>query len=61
MQEYRVRLPDDQALYLEAVIGADCTNDAEMFRMLVRDHRQYRELLGLDIDLDDDALDAADD
>ncbi len=47
MEEYRVRLTDDQAEYLEAVIGADCSNDAEMFRMLVRDHRQYRELLDL--------------
>jgi len=47
VEEYRVRLTDDQAEYLEAVIGADCSNDAEMFRMLVRDHRQYRELLDL--------------
>jgi hypothetical protein len=56
VEEYRVRLTDDQAAYLETVIGADCSNDAEMFRMLVRDHQQYRQLL----DLDDAADDAGD-
>ena len=55
MKEYRVSLTDEQAAYLEATLMNDYSNHTEMFRGVVRDHRQYRELLGLDVEHDFDA------
>lgn len=57
MKEYRVRIPDEQAAYLEGTLGDDYVSDAELFRGLVRDHRQYRELLDLGIEFDYEAVD----